>query len=221
MSGPTDPGSSGADPRRDAARYVAHRGDDGGAGGAPDDEPDAGPGASARPRMSVQNIETWVDQSIRQAEREGKFDDLPGTGKPLDSLTSQEKLNDPDWFVKGLAEREKLDLSGAMPVGMALRRERAGFPESLFHLRDEDAVRARLDDFNDRVIADRRKPYAGPGSPPVVGRVCVDELIEDWRAARAALDAAAADSASAEPEPAPSEAPARPRRRWFRRPSRE
>lgn len=137
-----------------------------------------------RPRMNLEKIETWVDQSIQQAEREGAFKDLPGAGKPLTGL---DRPHDPDWWLKGLIERERLDLSEALPGAMALRRERDRMPESLAALADEAVVRERLEDFNERVLADRRRPWDGPGSPPIVGRVDVDQMVERWRAVRAQL----------------------------------
>lgn len=136
-----------------------------------------------RRSLALQNVETWVDQAIKQAQRRGDFDDLPGAGKPLRHL---EKEQDPDWWVKGLIEREQLDLSAAMPGALALRREREQFPDSLLDLADEADVRARLEDFNERVLADRCRPHFGPTSPPVVGRVDVEEMLARWREARAA-----------------------------------
>lgn len=137
---------------------------------------------------TAQAVQSWVDQSIAQAERQGAFDDLPGAGRPLRDV---DVGTDPDWWVKGLVEREQLDLSGALPGPMQLRREKAGFPGSLLDLPDEASVRARLDDFNARVLADRRRPHAGPQSPPVVGRVDVEELVASWRTLRAERAAAA------------------------------
>lgn len=124
-------------------------------------------------------VQSWVDQTIAQAERQGAFDNLAGAGQPLRDVDVR---SDPDWWVKGLIEREQLDLSGALPGPMQLRREKAGFPDSLLEEPDEAAVRARLEDFNERVLADRRRPHAGPHSPPVVGRVDVEEMLEVWRA---------------------------------------
>lgn len=88
--------------------------------------------------MTPQQVETWVDQAIRQAQRRGDFDNLPGAGKPLTSL---DRPDDPDWWIKDLIQREKVDLSAALPGPMALRRERETYPESLGHLADEAAVR--------------------------------------------------------------------------------
>lgn len=177
--------------------------------------PEPGAPRHERPPKTPQQIETWVDQTIRQAQRRGDFDDLPGAGKPLTSL---DRPDDPDWWIKDLIQREKIDLSAALPGPMALRRERETYPESLLHLPDEFAVRTVLEDFNARVIADRKRPYAGQGSPAIVGRVDVDQMIGRWRALRtAATDAFDADSVvqGSGAEPVGRSRAAR-RRRWWR-----
>lgn len=135
----------------------------------------------ARPRMNLQQIQSWVDLEIQQAQRRGDFENLPGAGKPLKDLDKA----DPDWWIKGLIEREKLDLSAALPTVMALRQERRGYPESLAGIADEVAVRERLADYNARVIEDRRKPVVGPHSPAIAGRVDVEEMVAQWRELRA------------------------------------
>lgn len=175
------------------------------------------------PAATAHAVQSWVDQTIAQAERQGAFDNLAGAGRPLRDVDTR---TDPDWWVKGLIEREKLDLADAMPGVMQLRREKATYPEALLELPDEAAVRARLEDFNDRVLADRRRPYAGTGSPPVVGRVDVEEMVGVWRAlreererARAALAGQDAEGGVAGPTPSseePSTAAAR-RPSWWRR----
>ena len=135
----------------------------------------------ARPRMNLQQIHSWVDLEIAQAQRRGDFENLPGAGKPLKNL----EKSDPDWWIKGLIEREKLDMSAALPTVMALRQERRGYPESLATVEDEVAVRERLADYNARVVEDRRKPVVGPHSPAIAGRVDVEEMVAQWRELRA------------------------------------
>lgn len=135
-------------------------------------------------RLKAHHVQTVVDKAIEQAQREGAFDDLPGAGKPLHLSSS----DDPEWWVKGFIEREGLDFSEALPGPLQLRRERAGFPESLLHLADESAVRERLEDFNARVLADRARPVVGDASPPVVGRVDVEDMVGRWREAVAARE---------------------------------
>lgn len=147
------------------------------AGEAPGDEQDT----PARRRMNLQGIQTYVEQTIQQAQRRGDFDDLPGKGRPLPGL---DQPYDPDWWVKQLVERERLDLSEALPPPVALRREKARFPESLVELADEALVRERLRDFNARVLEERRRPWFGASSPPIVGRVNVEEQVAAWRRLR-------------------------------------
>lgn len=158
-------------------------------------------GVKRRPSAATtaRAVQTWVDQSIAQAERQGAFDNLPGAGKPLRDVDTR---SDPDWWVKSLIEREQLDLSAAMPGVMQLRREKAALPGSLLEVPDEAAVRARLEDFNERVLADRRRPHAGAGSPPVVGRVDVEEMVRAWRSLRAERRAEEADG---RPDEGPAE----------------
>ena len=152
--------------------------------------------------------ESWIEKQIREAQERGDFDDLPGAGKPLQGLDDP----DPDWWVKKMMEREGLDASDAMPPVMILRREHAGFPESLLDMRTEEGVREVLRDYNARVVDDRRRPALGTASPVWAPLVDVDAMVQRWRDLRAA-----AAAVSAPRPPATSEAPRRRRRWWHRR----
>ncbi|HKJ13069.1 MAG TPA: DUF1992 domain-containing protein [Ornithinimicrobium sp.] len=177
-------------------------------------------GSKDEPAATAEQIETWVEHTIRQAQRRGDFDALPGAGEPLASL---DRPHDPDWWVRQMLQREKVDLSAALPGPMALRRERATYPEALADIADEDAVRAALEDFNERVLADRRRPVATQASPVVAGRVDVEEMVQRWRVLRDEREATLpADDAEPPVEPAaPASAGRRRRRRrrigraWF------
>jgi len=173
---------------------------------APEDEP-----------ATPEQIDTWVEHTIRQAQRRGDFDDLPGAGKPLASL---ERPDDPDWWLRGLIQREKLDLSAALPGPMALRRERATYPEALAGIAEEADVRAVLADFNQRVLDDRRRPVATASSPVVAGRVDVEDMVQRWRRLREARPAArpAAEPATPASQRGGRRARSSPRRRWWWRP---
>jgi hypothetical protein len=166
-------------------------------------------------RLAGQPVETWVDQAIQQAQRRGDFDNLPGAGKPLRSL---DRPDDPDWWLKGLLQREQIDVSEALPGPMALRRERETYPESLLGVSDEAAVREVLEDFNRRVVEDRKRPHFGDAPPLVVGRVDVEETVQRWRALRAEAAPPTAPSADVAPVKAQgdgtAQAPAGRRWRW-------
>jgi hypothetical protein len=144
----------------------------------------------------VERWESPVDRAIREAQERGEFDNLPGSGKPLRNLGSPD-ADDPDWWVKGLVRREHLDLTGAMPPAVALRKEADTFPESLLELRTEQSVRAVLEDFNRRVRLDRLRPAVGPFPPLIARTVDVDELVGQWHGLRAR-----ARARQAAPEPA-------------------
>src|ERR687897_280362 len=133
--------------------------------------------------MERSRWESPVEKAIREAQERGEFDDLPGAGKPLPDLGDPD---DPLWWVRRMAEREQLDLSLALPTALQLRKEVAGFPESLVELRSEDAVRRVLEDYNERVRRDRlRRP--DPGMPQLLApTVDVDATVQRWRVLRAA-----------------------------------
>ena len=164
--------------------------------------------------------ESSVERQIREAQERGEFDNLPGAGKPLDLSDS----DDPDWWVKRMAKRENLDLGGALPGALALRKEAAGYPEALVDVRTEKQVREIVTDYNHRVLADRLRPAVGALPPLLAKTLDVDDMVARWKAlraereerARAAAERAAADAAAS--TSAPDSGPdSRPRKHWWRR----
>ena len=122
------------------------------------------------------SYESAIDRAIREATERGEFDNLPGAGKPLNLRNT----GDPDWWLKDLVEREGISVGGAV----SLRREADSFPESLADLPTEQAVRAVLEDFNQRVKDDWRRPGVGKGSPVVARLVDVDDVVQQWHRMR-------------------------------------
>lgn len=136
--------------------------------------------------MSDERIENAIEAAIAR----GDFDDLPGAGKPL-KLPSHD---DPDWWVRQRLDDDDIDRDALLPPVVLLRREAEGLDASCQELPQEHQVREYLEDFNERVLADRaRNPLARMLAPTVD----VDERVERWRESRAAA-----------PRPAPPEAPA-------------
>ena len=134
---------------------------------------------------------------IRDAMAQGKFDNLKYAGKPIPGLG---EAYDPDWWVKGLLQRE--NITGLGPKAILLRTEDAGLDARLEAQFSEKQVRDILEDFNARVVDARRQLQGGP--PVVTKTRDVDAEVERWRARRA--EAAAA----APPEPESG-------RSWWRR----
>jgi hypothetical protein len=126
----------------------------------------------------MDRYETPIDRAIREATERGEFDSLSGAGKPL----NLRRVGDPDWWLKDLVEREQI----SPDLTVSLRREADSFPESLLDLPTEEAVRAVLDDFNERVKADWMRPRVGPSSPIVARKVDVDAVVDQWHELRRA-----------------------------------
>ncbi len=105
-------------------------------------------------------FESFVDKQIRQAQENGAFDNLEGTGKPIPRGDGQD---DELWWVKGYLQRENLSTDALLPESLQLRKELERLPLTLIGLRWEDSVRETLGELNARIVAWVRMP-----SPPLV-----------------------------------------------------
>jgi hypothetical protein len=132
---------------------------------------------------------------------QGKFDNLKYAGKPIPGLAES---YDPDWWVKGLIQREHL--TGVGPKAILLRSEDAELDARLDTQYSEKQVRDLVEDFNARVIDARRQLQGGP--PVITKTRDPDVEVQRWRERRAAAAATAAAEGPSEPEP---------RRSWWRR----
>lgn len=182
---------------RKAAQYRAARGGGGDASDAlaelerQNDDGDAPNGEMAPLRTGedeVRRARLIVDRAVAR----GEFDDLALAGKPIPGLG---EAHDPDWWVKGLIQRE--NITGLGPRAILLRTEDAELDDRLDRQYTERQVREVLEDFNYRVIDARRQLLGGP---PVITKLRdVDAEVERWRERRAAARLAA--EAAAPPEP--------------------
>lgn len=131
-----------------------------------------------------------VEYLIRDAMAQGKFDNLKYSGKPIPGLG---EAYDPDWWVKGLIQRE--NISGLGPKAILLRTEDAELDARLDTQFTEKQVRDILKDFNARVIDARRQLQGGP--PVVTKTRDIDVEVARWHQRRTAR----AKAASPEPQP--------------------
>ncbi|TIC83591.1 DUF1992 domain-containing protein [Nocardioides sp. GY 10113] len=167
----------------------------------PRDDPDDSRAAAA---ARIAHQQTWVDLQVRRAMERGDFDDLPGTGKPIEGLG---ETYDPEWWVKRLVERERITV---LPASLQLRKDDAELDARLDGLSAEREVREQVEEFNARVL---RARYGLPEGPPLITMTRdVEETVAAWRERRAARRTAAAVS-TAEDGPRRSSG----RRRWWRR----
>lgn len=135
--------------------------------------------------MSAEERARYVDVVVDQAMRRGEFDNLPLQGKPIPGLTG---THDPDWWVKGLIERE--NITGVLPSAQ-LRKDDAELDDRLDLEVMEQRVREIVTDFNARVVDARRQLQGGP--PVVTPTRDVEEEVRRWVERRAARQAARTD----------------------------
>ncbi|EMY36253.1 hypothetical protein D477_000055 [Arthrobacter crystallopoietes BAB-32] len=139
-----------------------------------------------------------ADYLVREAIARGEFDNLKYAGKPIPGLGQG---NDPDWWVKGLIQRE--NITGLGPRAILLRTEDAELDATLDKVYTEKQVREIVEDFNARVIDARRQLQGGP--PVITKTRDVDGEVRRWQERREARRAAA-------PPPEPE-----PKASWWRR----
>ncbi|MFD6138281.1 DUF1992 domain-containing protein [Promicromonospora sp. NPDC060271] len=196
------------DPLRRAAQYRVDReagsaADPAGSPGTADpDERDEGKRSLGS--MTVEERSRYVDVVVDQAMRRGEFDNLPLQGKPIPGLTG---THDPDWWIKGLIERE--NITGLLPSAQ-LRKDDAELDDKLDLEAMEVRVREIVADFNARVVDARRQLQGGP--PVVTPTRDVDDEVARWRARRAARRTASSDSPTASRR-APTTSESRP---WWK-----
>ena len=122
-------------------------------------------------------FESWIDQQINKARREGAFDHLEGKGKPLADL---DRPLDPDWWVKKLIKRERLD--AILPDTLSLKRDVNRFLEDVRTLPTEKHVRQTVEKLNERIAHINARPAMGP--PSTVAVLNVENVVKRWRQER-------------------------------------
>jgi hypothetical protein len=196
------------DRRRDVERRLRRAATTAATGRAPDDDDHQDPDdavAAARARR-VEHQTKWVDLQVRQAMERGDFDNLPGAGKPIRGLGG---THDPQWWVKGLIERERI--TGVGPAALLLRKEDAELDARLDRETTAEGVRRIVEDFNGRVVSARRQLQGGP--PVITATRDPDAEVAAWRERRAERRALQQQRLREQATQQPS-APAGRRRRW-------
>ena len=137
------------------------------------EEPRSRAAERAAAAKRIEQQQTWVDLQIRQAMARGAFDNLPGTGKPIEDLGTE---HDPDWWLKRMIKREQVSV---LPPSLQLRKEDAELDDRLDKLSVESEVRREVEEFNARVMRARYTPVDGP--PLITQPRDVDATVAAWR----------------------------------------
>ncbi|MFT4468750.1 DUF1992 domain-containing protein [Arthrobacter sulfonylureivorans] len=166
----------------------------------PEDEEQTAADEEKQRKIREMDTSRRADYLVREAMARGEFDDLKYAGKPIPNLGNG---YDPDWWLKGLIEREHL--TGLGPEALLLRTEDAELDGRLDQQVAERQVREILEDFNARVVNARRQLQGGP--PVITKTRDLEYEVERWRERRAVR-------AEAEAEETPEPEPKRP---WWRR----
>ena len=191
-------GSAGGDFRRKVERAAELRALRSSGGTADEDAELSAAESELRDKRRKVSDAARADYLIRDAMAQGKFDNLKYSGKPIPGLGEG---YDPDWWVKGLIQREHL--SGLGPKAILLRTEDAELDARLDSQFTEKQVRDIVEEINTRIIDARRQLLGGP--PVVTKTRDANVEVQRWRQRRAA-------AAAATPEPVPEAKPP-----WWRR----
>ncbi|KAF0245987.1 MAG: DnaJ-like domain-containing [Planctomycetota bacterium] len=125
-----------------------------------------------------QTWNSWIDEQVAKAQREGAFDNLPGTGKPLKNL---DRPYEEDWWLREFLEREQLSVT---PEPIDLRARITQLREEALKVTDEREARRRFVAMN--ALIARLNGIPQPDAMAPVAPVDVDEEIRAWRRRRGA-----------------------------------
>jgi hypothetical protein len=124
--------------------------------------------------------ESWIDRQIREGMERGEFDHLPGHGKPLRDL---DRPRDEMWWVKDKLRREAVQY---LPPTLAVRKDLDDARARIAATDSEAAVRDIVAEINARIVAVNSRVTDGP--PSTLVPLDVEQVIEEWKAARRPSD---------------------------------
>ncbi|MEJ2889727.1 DnaJ family domain-containing protein [Actinomycetospora aeridis] len=130
-----------------------------------------------------EGYESVVEQRIRDAQDEGKFDGLRGAGEPLRGLN---RPDDENWGLRSYLDREGIPNDVLLPTPLRLRREVDRLPETVRDMATEREVRDAVAAVAARVAQWLRFP---DGPQVAVPMPRVDEIVAGWRAQSSAASA--------------------------------
>ena len=127
--------------------------------------------------MALSYFHRVVEERIREAQKAGAFDNLPGKGKPLE-------LEDLSWVPEDLRMAyHVLKNAHVLPPEAQLRKEIYTLQDLLKYVEDEDERRAMLKDVEWKVIhldLLRRRSFFVP-TARFYGKKLVRKFYRQWR----------------------------------------
>lgn len=128
------------------------------------------------PRSITESFRVRAEETIRAAQEQGAFDNLPGQGQPLADLDGQ---YDPMWWVKKWIKRQQVQVT---PPELRVRREIEQELEQIMTLRTEAAVRGRLARLNQRIRQVNAMHVRGPTN--TLTTLDEEKVVARWRYAQ-------------------------------------
>lgn len=116
---------------------------------------------------------SWIDEQVERAQRDGAFDNLPGAGKPLKDL---DRPYNEDWWLREFLEREQLSVT---PEPIELRTRIDALRAEAAKMTDEREVRRRFVAMNSLIA--RLNAIPSPDALVPVAPADIDEEVRAWR----------------------------------------
>jgi Domain of unknown function (DUF1992) len=127
-------------------------------------------------RPTLSDWESSVERQIREGIERGEFDNLPGTGQPLEGLDDP---RDEEWWVKQKLRRERVSY---LPPALAVRKEVEVALEQVAAATSEATVRQIVAEINARIVHVNSRTINGP--PSTVSPLDVEGVVQRWNVAR-------------------------------------
>lgn len=117
--------------------------------------------------------QTWIDRQIEAGQAEGRFEGLPGHGKPLPGI---DRPRDELWWVRDKLRREGVD---HLPPSLAILRTAADAERRALAAPSEQEVRRTIEEVNEEIRRLNRTSIQGP--PTTLAPFDVEDVVARWR----------------------------------------
>lgn len=120
--------------------------------------------------------ESFIENQIREAQKAGQFDHLPGFGKPIPGI---DEPDDELWWIKKKIRKENLSL---LPPALQIRLDVEKTIQTIGDLTTEEAVRRTIESLNERIRLANFAITCGPSSTTMP--LDVDQVVAKWKMMR-------------------------------------